>query len=175
VLNVLQADKQGAYKCNIKVTLNINRNILRDFFLLFIYIYVCRMCFSTPGLLPFSYIATLGLSIVYSYFRYIEIPTVLSSFSGGGLCTSMTRIAMLVGVFILLLGPRKSDRLKDRGQTKWQHRLLSFSLLFFFPLFSYSLLFLLFLCFSRPYITFLRCLDVIIKPLLLTHSLNKLN
>jgi len=36
----------------------------------------------------------------------------------GGLRTSMTRISMLVGVFILLLGPPKPDRLKDRGQTK---------------------------------------------------------
>jgi len=31
----------------------------------------------------------------------------------GGLRTSLTRIAMLTGVFILLVGPRKSDRLKD--------------------------------------------------------------
>jgi len=36
----------------------------------------------------------------------------------GGLRTSVTRIAMLTGVFILLLGPPKPDRLKDRGQTK---------------------------------------------------------
>jgi len=36
----------------------------------------------------------------------------------GGLRTSMTWIAMLAGVFILLVGPPKSDRLKDRGQTK---------------------------------------------------------
>jgi len=36
----------------------------------------------------------------------------------GGLRTSMTQIAMLAGVFILLLGPTKPDRLKDRGQTK---------------------------------------------------------
>jgi len=34
------------------------------------------------------------------------------------LCTSMTRRAMLAGVFILLLGPAKPDRLKDSGQTK---------------------------------------------------------
>jgi len=32
--------------------------------------------------------------------------------------TSMTRISMLAGVFILLIGPPKPDRLKDRGQTK---------------------------------------------------------
>jgi len=43
---------------------------------------------------------------------------VLSPFRGGGLCTSMTLIAMLAGVFILLLGPPKPDRLNDRGQTK---------------------------------------------------------
>jgi len=36
----------------------------------------------------------------------------------GGLRTSMTWIAMLAGVFILLLGPPKPHRLKDRGQTK---------------------------------------------------------
>jgi len=71
------------------------------------------------------------------------------------LSTSMTRIAMLTGVFILLVGPPKSDRLKDRGQTKKQHSLF-FSL--YFPIFLpftflfYSSIFLLFLCFSRPYI-----------------------
>jgi len=43
---------------------------------------------------------------------------VLSHFRGGGLRTSVTRIAMLAGVFILLLGPPKPDRLKVRGQTK---------------------------------------------------------
>jgi len=36
----------------------------------------------------------------------------------GGLCTSVIRIAMLAGLVILLLGPPKPDRLKDRGQTK---------------------------------------------------------
>jgi len=45
-------------------------------------------------------------------------PRVLSPFRGGGLCASVTRIAMLAGVFILLLGPPKPDRLKGRGQTK---------------------------------------------------------
>jgi len=39
----------------------------------------------------------------------------------------------------------------------------SITLLSYYP----SLLFLLFLCFTRPYITFLRCLDV--KPYSLTH------
>jgi len=71
--------------------------------------------------------------------------------------------------FILLLGPPKPDRLKDRGQTKYQHSLFFlFTFLFFSPLLSYysANSFLLFLCFSRPYITFLRCLDV--KPLSLT-------
>jgi len=46
---------------------------------------------------------------------------VLSPFrggGGGGLRTSVTRIAMLAGVFILVLGPPKPDRLKDRSQTK---------------------------------------------------------
>jgi len=36
----------------------------------------------------------------------------------GGLHASMTRMAMLAGVSILLLGPPGPDRLKDRGQTK---------------------------------------------------------
>jgi len=45
-------------------------------------------------------------------------PRLLSPFRGGGLCTSVTRISMFAGVFILLLGPPKSDRLKDRSQTK---------------------------------------------------------
>jgi len=31
---------------------------------------------------------------------------------------SVTRIAMLAGVLILLVGPPNPDRLKDRGQTK---------------------------------------------------------
>jgi len=67
----------------------------------------------------------------------------------GGLRASVTRIAMLAGVFILLLGPPKPDRLKDRGQTGLS--------LFFIPLLSYSpLVFLLFPCFTRPYITYLR-------------------
>jgi len=34
-----------------------------------------------------------------------------------GLCTSLTRIAMLAGVFIHLIGLPKPDRLKDRVQT----------------------------------------------------------
>jgi len=49
-----------------------------------------------------------------------EFLRVLSPFrgGGGGLCTPMTRIAMLDGVIILLLGLPKPDRLKDRGKTK---------------------------------------------------------
>jgi len=50
---------------------------------------------------------------------FVPLPRVMSPFrGGGGLRTSMTRITMLAGVFILLLGPPKPDRLKDRGQTK---------------------------------------------------------
>jgi len=37
---------------------------------------------------------------------------------GGGLRTPMTRIAMLTGVLILLVGPPKQDRLNGRCQTK---------------------------------------------------------
>jgi len=39
-------------------------------------------------------------------------PRLLSPFRGGELRTSLTRIAMLTGVFILLVGSPKSDRLK---------------------------------------------------------------
>jgi len=94
----------------------------------------------------------------------------------GGLCTSMTWIAMLAGVFILLVGPPKSDRLKDKRQTKSQHRLFFlFTFLFFSPLLSYysALLFLLFRCLSRPYITFMPCSNV--KPLSLTHSIRAID
>jgi len=35
-----------------------------------------------------------------------------------GLRASVTRTAMLAGVFPLLLGPPKPDRLNDRSQTK---------------------------------------------------------
>jgi len=89
----------------------------------------------------------------------------------GGLRTSMTRIALLAGVFILLLGPLKADRLKDRGQQNSSTAVVSLYFPIFLPLcFPIILqLLLLFLCFSRPYITFLRCSDV--KPLSLTHSL----
>jgi len=50
-------------------------------------------------------------------------PRVLSPFrgegvGGGGLSTSMTQIAMLTGVVILLVGRPKSDRLRDSGLTK---------------------------------------------------------
>jgi len=64
------------------------------------------------------------------------------------LLTSMTRIAMFAGIFILLVGSPMSDRLKVRDQKKWQHG--SF-ILFTFLFLSYSspLLFLPILCFSR--------------------------
>jgi len=45
-------------------------------------------------------------------------PRVLSPFRGGGLRTSVNRIAMLAGVLIFLIGLPKPDRLIDRGQTK---------------------------------------------------------
>jgi len=68
-----------------------------------------------------------GLHLQFIFLKIVSIhylfpiqsaPRVLSPFRGGGLSTSMTPIAMLAGVFILLLGPPKPDRLKDRGQTK---------------------------------------------------------
>jgi len=40
-------------------------------------------------------------------------PACCHLFVVGGLSTSVTRIAMLAGVFILLLEPPKPDRLKD--------------------------------------------------------------
>jgi len=55
----------------------------------------------------------------------------------GGLCTSVTRIAMLAGVSILLIGPPKSDRLKGRDQTKEQHS-FCLSLLYYFSPLHYS-------------------------------------
>jgi len=48
----------------------------------------------------------------------ISPPACCHLFVVGGLHASVTRIATLAGVFILLLGPPKPDRLKDRGQTK---------------------------------------------------------
>jgi len=57
--------------------------------------------------------------ITQTIMSYSTTPSrLLSPFRGGGLCTPVTRIAMLAGVFIFLVGPPKSDRLKDRGQTK---------------------------------------------------------
>jgi len=41
------------------------------------------------------------------------LPVCCHLFLVGGLSTSVTRIAMLTGVFILLIGHPKSDRLKD--------------------------------------------------------------
>jgi len=38
-------------------------------------------------------------------------------FCGGGLRTTLTPIAMLGGVVVLLVDTPKSNRLKDRGQT----------------------------------------------------------
>jgi len=45
--------------------------------------------------------------------KFVNDDDFSTSNRGGGLCTSMTRIAMLAGVF-----KPKPDRLKDRGQTK---------------------------------------------------------
>jgi len=111
---------------------------------------------------------------------------------GRGLCTSMTRIAILAGIFIL--HPSQTGwRIDDRQSSSpfISSSLLSYFSSLYFPIISpcsmlyssvynlfaligrkplpltysyYSCLsFLLFLCFSRPYIIFLRCLDV--KPL----------
>jgi len=60
----------------------------------------------------------LGMLFSNYLFSTTPHPVCCHLFMVGGLCTLMTRIAMLAGVFILLLGPPKPDRLKDRGQTK---------------------------------------------------------
>jgi len=52
------------------------------------------------------------------YILYRRAPVCCNLLVVGGLRTPMTPIAMLAGVFILLVGPPKLDRLKDRGQTK---------------------------------------------------------
>jgi len=65
-------------------------------------------------------------------FFQINTPPRAVTFSvGGGLRTSVTRTAMLAGVFILLFGPPKPDRLKDRGQTKCS----TASIFLYFPIF----------------------------------------
>jgi len=45
-------------------------------------------------------------------------PRAVTFFVVGGLSSSVTPIAMLAGVFMLLLGPPKPDKLKNKDQTK---------------------------------------------------------
>jgi len=53
-------------------------------------------------------------SSVYNLFALLGRKAPFSHlFVVGGLRTSLTRIAILAGVFILLIGPPKPDRLKD--------------------------------------------------------------
>jgi len=73
-------------------------------------------------------------------------PACCHLFVVGGLCASVTWIAMLTGLFILLLGPPKSDRLKGRGQTKQQDSFY-FS---YFPIFL-PFTFILFSCIVYPF------------------------
>jgi len=51
--------------------------------------------------------------LCYHFIPINDTPVCRHLFVVGELCTSMTRIATLAGVFILQLGPRKPDRLKD--------------------------------------------------------------
>jgi len=51
-------------------------------------------------------------SIILHFLKYTHTAC-CHLFVVGGLRTSMTPIAMLAGVFNLLVGPPKSDRLKD--------------------------------------------------------------
>jgi len=65
-------------------------------------------------------------SSIYNLFAFLgrktpftQLPPCAVTFSRWGIdYTSITRIAMLAGDFILLIGPPKSDRLKARVQTK---------------------------------------------------------
>jgi len=63
-------------------------------------------------LLKMLYVCTILHVLVHHYHPLHYLVVV------GGLRTSFTRIAMLAGFFILLVGPPKPERLKDRGQTK---------------------------------------------------------
>jgi len=56
--------------------------------------------------------------IFLNYLLILSPPVCCHLFVVRRLCISMTRIAVLAGVFTLLLGPPKPERLKDRGQTK---------------------------------------------------------
>jgi len=60
-------------------------------------------------ILWYSRVLCLCELIVYSYCP----PACCHLFVVGGLCASVTQIAMLAGVFILLVGSPKPDRLKD--------------------------------------------------------------
>jgi len=51
-------------------------------------------------------------------FLILNPPACCHLFVVGGIVYLNDPIAMLAGVFILLLGPPKPDRLKDRGPTK---------------------------------------------------------
>jgi len=79
-------------------------------------------------------------------FSMLNIPVCCHLFVVGGLRTSVTQIAMLAGVFILLLGPPKPDRLKDRGWTKCSTASISL----YFPIFSHFT-FLLFSSIVSPF------------------------
>jgi len=58
---------------------------------------------------------------------------------------------MLGGVFILLLGLPKPDRLKDRGQTKQQHSFY-FSLLSYVSPLYFSIILLYYFSFFRAFL-----------------------
>jgi len=73
---------------------------------------------------PMSYIFNFHMPFISNYYILLNVnhkydpPVCCQLFVVEGLPTSITLIAMLAGVFILLLGPPKPGRLKDRGQTK---------------------------------------------------------
>jgi len=97
---------------------------------------------------PFYILNSYSVSLI-SLLRKIYViyaPGLLSPFCGGRITFLITQIAMLTGVFILLVGPQ--NLLKDRGQTKQQ--------LYTVP--SFVLLTFLFLSFICPNFPFLICI-----------------
>jgi len=96
-------------------------------------------------------------------------PVCCHIFVVGGLCTSVTRVAMLARVFILPLGPPKPDRLKNTGQSSSTASICSYLTTFlplYFPIISpFSMLF------SSVYNLF----ELIGRKAPFTHSLTTIN
>jgi len=95
-------------------------------------------------------------AVIFSWWGWIEYLSDPDSYAGWSFYTPgrATQARQVEGY--------RSDKVAAQSN-------LSFHVPIFHPLLSYysALLFLLFPCFTRPYITFLRCSDV--KPISLTH------